>query len=137
MQSESVGPTADRWRRLYPFESRELMIGGHRCHYVDEGAGPVLLMVHGNPTWSFYWRELIRAFRGHCRVVAVDHVGCGLSDKPSPAEYSYRLARRVADLRQLIETLDLKEITLVAHDWGGAIGMGAAVERRSGFAASC
>ncbi len=133
MQSESVGPTADRWRRLYPFESRELMIGGHRCHYVDEGAGPVLLMVHGNPTWSFYWRELIRAFRGHCRVVAVDHVGCGLSDKPSPAEYSYRLARRVADLRQLIETLDLKEITLVAHDWGGAIGMGAAVEAPERF----
>jgi haloalkane dehalogenase len=124
---------ADRWRSLFPFESRQLTLGGHRCHYVDEGAGPVLLMVHGNPTWSFYWRELIRAFRGHCRVVAVDHLGCGLSDKPSPRDYSYRLARRVADLRQFVETLDLQNITLVAHDWGGAIGMGTAVEAPGRF----
>jgi haloalkane dehalogenase len=122
------------WHSLFPFESRELTLGGCRCHYVDEGAGPVLLMVHGNPTWSFYWRELIRAFRGQCRVVAVDHIGCGLSEKPSPAEYSYRLAQRISDLGQLIEALDLSRITLVAHDWGGAIGMGAAVEAPERFA---
>jgi haloalkane dehalogenase len=118
---------SDDWRALYPFESHEVILDGLRFHYVDEGAGPVLLMVHGNPTWSFYWRELILALRDRYRVVAVDHIGCGLSDKPSPKDYSYHLAQRVADLREFIETLDLREITLVAHDWGGGIGMGAAV----------
>ena len=126
--------TSDDWRSLYPFQSREVILGGHRCHYVDEGAGEVLLLVHGNPTWSFYWREIIRAMRDRYRVVAMDHIGCGLSDKPSPREYSYRLARRVADLNELIEKLDLRKITLVAHDWGGAIGMGAAVAAADRFA---
>ncbi|MEN6407954.1 MAG: alpha/beta fold hydrolase [Thermoguttaceae bacterium] len=124
------------WHSLYPFESRQTLIDGHRLHYVDEGRGPVLLMVHGNPTWSFYWRDLIGPLSKKFRVVAVDHIGCGLSDKPSPADYSYRLARRIADLNALIEKLDLRDITLVAHDWGGAIGMGAAVaapERFSRF----
>jgi haloalkane dehalogenase len=115
------------WRSLYPFQSRELTLAGHRYHYIDEGRGPTLLMVHGNPTWSFYWRDLILALRDRYRIIAVDHIGCGLSDKPSPRAYSYRLAQRVADLGQLIETLDLRQITLVAHDWGGGIGMGAAV----------
>ena len=63
----------------------------------------MLLMVHGNPTWSFYWRELILGLRDRYRVVAVDHIGCGLSDKPPATEYSYRLAQRIADLRQFIE----------------------------------
>lgn len=122
------------WRSLYPFESHELTLDGHRYHYLDEGRGPVLLMVHGNPTWSFYWRNLILALRDRFRIVAVDHIGCGLSDKPAATEYSYRLAQRVADLGQLIEKLDLKQITLVAHDWGGAIGMGAVVAAPERFA---
>ena len=122
------------WQTLYPFEPREMTLGGQRCHYIDEGRGPVLLLVHGNPTWSFYWRELVRAMRDRYRVVAIDHIGCGLSDKPSPAEYSYRLAQRIADLGQLVETLDLRQITLVAHDWGGGIGMGAAVAAPERFA---
>ena len=126
--------TTDDWHALYPFRSRELMLGRHRLHYIDEGEGPVLLMVHGNPTWSFYWRDLVLALRDRYRVIAVDHIGCGLSDKPSPADYSYRLAQRVADLRQFIETLDLRAITLVAHDWGGGIGMGAAVAVPERFA---
>ncbi len=117
----------DDWRSLYPFDSHEIRLGGMRYHYLDEGAGPVLLLVHGNPTWSFMWREIILALRGKFRLIAPDHIGCGLSDKPSPARYSYRLAQRVADLGQLIEHLDLQHITLVAHDWGGPIGMGAAV----------
>ncbi len=127
---------ADDWRPLYPFSSHEVTLGGHRCHYLDEGAGPVLLLVHGNPTWSFYWRELVRAWRDRYRVVAVDLIGCGLSDKPPVAQYSYRLGQRIADVRQLVETLDLRNVTLVAHDWGGGIGMGAAVtapERFSRF----
>ncbi len=115
------------WRSLYPFASHEIAIGGRRYHYLDEGEGPVLLMVHGNPTWSFYWRNLVRAFRQRYRVVVPDHIGCGLSEKPSSKDYSFRLARRVDDLGELVEHLDLKQITLVAHDWGGAIGMGAAV----------
>lgn len=122
------------WRSLYPFESRYVTLGGHRCHYVDEGAGEVLLLSHGNPTWSFYWREIIRAMRDRYRVIAVDHIGCGLSDKPSPRDYPYRLARRVADLNELVEKLDLRNVTLVAHDWGGGIGMGAAVAAPDRFA---
>ena len=126
--------TTDDWRSLYPFKSHYLTVGGHRYHYVDEGSGPVLLMVHGNPTWSFYFRELIAALCDRYRVVAVDHIGCGLSDKPPPGVYSYRLQSRIDDLRGLIEQLDLEQITLVAHDWGGAIGMGAAVASRERFA---
>lgn len=122
------------WHPLYPFQSHEEILDGRRYHYIDEGAGPVLLMVHGNPTWSFYWRELVKVFRDNHRVIAVDHIGCGLSDKPSAADYSYRLAQRVADLRQFIERLDLRQITLVAHDWGGGIGMGAAVAAPQRFA---
>jgi cis-3-alkyl-4-acyloxetan-2-one decarboxylase len=122
------------WHALYPFQSREVILDGHRCHYVDEGAGPVLLMVHGNPTWSFFWRELVRGLRDRYRVVAIDHIGCGLSDKPAATEYPYRLARRIADLNQFIEKLDLRQITLVAHDWGGGIGMGAAVAAPERFA---
>jgi len=119
------------WKSLYPFESRSIELDGHRYHYLDEGRGDVLLMVHGNPTWSFYWRELIRAFRPNYRVVAVDHIGCGLSDKP--AEYPYCLAQHVANLGRLIEQLDLRKITLLAHDWGGAIGLGAAIAARQRF----
>ncbi len=112
---------------MYPFDSHEIRLDGLRYHYLDEGAGPALLLVHGNPTWSFMWREIVLALKGKFRLIVPDHIGCGLSDKPAPAKYSYRLARRVADLGQLIEHLDLRHITLAAHDWGGAIGMGAAV----------
>ena len=102
--------------------------------FLDEGAGPTLLLVHGNPTWSFYWRDIVLALRGRYRLVVPDHIGCGLSDKPDAGAYSYRLAQRMADLVQLVERLDLRQITLVAHDWGGAIGMGAAVARPERFA---
>lgn len=115
------------WHSLYPFESHETRVNGLRYHYLDEGTGPALLLVHGNPTWSFMWRELVWVLRDRFRIIVPDHIGCGLSDKPSPKKYSYRLAQRVADLKHLIEHLNLKRITLVAHDWGGAIGMGAAV----------
>ncbi len=110
-----------------------MAIGGRRYHYLDEGEGNVLLMVHGNPTWSFYWRELVRAFRGKYRVVVPDHIGCGLSEMPGASGYSYRLSQRIADLGQLIEQLDLRRVTLLAHDWGGAIGMGTAVARPHRF----
>lgn len=112
---------------LYPFAEHWLQLdGGVRLHYVDEGPsdGPVVLMVHGNPTWSFYWRRLIRALSPTHRVIALDHVGCGKSDKPSDSHYSYRLARRIDDLEHLVEHLALSQVTLVVHDWGGMIGFG-------------
>lgn len=115
------------WRALYPFRSHYATIEGRRYHYLDEGGGPVVLMVHGNPTWSFYWRNLVKALRGRYRVIVPDHIGCGLSEKPTLADYGYRLADRIGDLRALVEQLDLTEVTLVAHDWGGAIGLGTAV----------
>lgn len=119
--------------KLYPFDSHYFELDGLRYHYVDQqkpknatGREP-LLMVHGNPTWSFFWRNIITAFQDRYRAIAVDHIGCGLSDKPSEANYPFTLERRIDDLCRLIEGLDLRNITLIAHDWGGAIGMGAAV----------
>ncbi|MBN2216885.1 MAG: alpha/beta fold hydrolase [Pirellulales bacterium] len=126
--NENSPPTVPAWRKLYPFASHYLTVQGHRYHYLDEGRGPVVLMVHGNPTWSFYFRDLVLALRDRYRVIVPDHIGHGLSDKPGLGEYSFRLAQRCNDLRALIEHLDLRDVTLVGHDWGGAIGMGTAVD---------
>ena len=118
----------------YPFDSHFLDLDGLRYHYLDVGAGETLLFVHGNPTWSFAWRHLVRELSQEYRTIAVDHIGCGFSDKPQ--DYDYTLARHIANLERFIVSLDLKQITLVAHDWGGAIGMGAAArlpERFSRF----
>jgi pimeloyl-ACP methyl ester carboxylesterase len=107
-----------------PFAPHFLDLAGLRYHYIDEGGGDPVVMVHGNPTWSFYFRALIEALRGEDRVIAPDHIGCGLSDKPGDERYSYRLKRRVDDLEALLEHLGVRErITLVLHDWGGMIGM--------------
>jgi len=120
---------------LYPFNSSFLDLGGHRCHVIDEGQGEPVLMVHGNPTWSFYFRRLILALRGSYRAVAPDHIGCGLSDKPDDAHYHYTLTQRVADLEAVVEELELGEaITLVLHDWGGMIGMAFAARHPSRIA---
>ncbi|MCA9682335.1 MAG: alpha/beta fold hydrolase, partial [Myxococcales bacterium] len=116
---------------LYPFAEHwfdvEASGGGRiRMHYVDEGPrdAPVLLMLHGNPTWSFYWRRLILALRGQYRVIAPDHIGCGKSDKPADERYPYRIARRIADVEALVAHLQEHHglrtpLTLVLHDWGG------------------
>jgi cis-3-alkyl-4-acyloxetan-2-one decarboxylase len=112
------------FRQLYPFRSRWLSIRGHRCHYVDEGRGEPVLMLHGNPTWSFYFRHLITALSTNYRVIAPDHIGCGLSDKPSSDAYGYRLADRVADVETLVRKMAIDApVTLVVHDWGGMIGL--------------
>ncbi len=122
----STNPPA--WRSLYPFESHTLQLGNHGMHYLDEGEGEPVVMVHGNPSWSFMWRELILGLR-HCyRVLAPDHIGCGLSDKPSDQDYSYRLQQRIQDFTRFLDALKLREpLTLVLHDWGGPIGLGFAV----------
>jgi len=114
------------WRTLYPFASHHLQLDSLRYHYVDEGADQPMLMVHGNPTWSFYWRNLVLAFRDRYRVVVPDHIGCGLSDKPQ--DYPYRLSQHIENLVRLIEHLNLSDISLLVHDWGGAIGLGAALQ---------
>ena len=111
-------------KHLYPFETNFLDRGGLQYHYVDEGQGDAVVMVHGNPTWSFYYRKLIQALRGGYRTIAPDHIGCGLSDKPGDDRYEYTLRSRVEDLKALLDDLGIdREITLVLHDWGGMIGM--------------
>ena len=118
------------FRHLYPFQSHWLELDRLRMHYVDEGAGESIVMVHGNPTWSFHFRELIKGFRTTHRVVVPDHIGCGLSDKPADAEYEYTLRRRVEDLETLLDRLELNEnVTLVGHDWGGMIAAACALRR--------
>jgi haloalkane dehalogenase len=103
---------------------RDLDRGGLRLHYIDEGSGEPVVMLHGNPTWSFFYRGLIAALRGSYRVIVPDHIGCGLSDKPDDSRYSYTLASRVDDLEILLDHLGLdRELTLIMHDWGGMIGM--------------
>ncbi len=108
----------------YPFQSRWFRSGQFIQHYIDEGTGPVLLMVHGNPTWSFAWRHLIRHLSTSFRVIAIDHLGCGFSEKPQDGIYT--LDQHIRRLEALVTLLDLQQITLFAHDWGGAIGMGCA-----------
>jgi cis-3-alkyl-4-acyloxetan-2-one decarboxylase len=109
----------------YPFTGHTLDLDGLSYHYLDEGAGDPVVMVHGNPSWSFYYRNLVLALRGNYRCIVPDHIGCGFSDKPGDDRYDYTLSRRIDDLERLIDHLGLVgKITLVLHDWGGMIGMG-------------
>jgi len=111
-------------KEQYPFESKYFVQDGIRQHYLDEGAGHPVVMVHGNPTWSFYYRRLAAELKKDHRVIVPDHIGCGPSDKPSTEDYPYTLERRVDDLDRLLEHCRLGEkVTLVVHDWGGMIGM--------------
>ena len=111
-------------KKIYPFESHYLELNGLNYHYLDEGEGEVVLMLHGNPTWSFYYRNLVLALRSHYRIIVPDHIGCGLSDKPAKDIYPYTLERRVSDLEALLQHLGIQDnINLVVHDWGGMIGM--------------
>lgn len=108
----------------YSFNSYYLYPYGLRYHYLDEGAGDPIVMLHGNPTWSYYYRGLVQGLRDRARVVVPDHIGCGLSDKPKDSRYDYTLARRVDDLEFLLDRLHLQDnLTLVLHDWGGMIGL--------------
>ena len=120
----------DAFRRLYPFQSHFLNLDGLRYHYLDEGQGEPIVMLHGNPTWSFYFRNMVRGLSSKYRCIVPDHMGCGLSDKPGTDQYGYRLQDRVADLEKLIRHLALgPKINLMVHDWGGMIGMVFALRR--------
>jgi len=114
-------------KHLYPFDSHFLELGDLRLHYVDEGKGETVVAVHGNPTWSFYYRELIKDLRSDHRVIAPDHMGMGLSDRPDDDAYTFSLERRIADFETLMDRLELDDVNLVVHDWGGAIGLAWAV----------
>lgn len=116
---------------LYPFESHFINVRGHRLHYIDQGTGQIIVMLHGNPTWSFYFRNIIKGLSPQFRCIAPDHIGCGFSDKPSSGqkkeEYSYTLTDRIKDLDFLIKNIvpcECKKINLIIHDWGGIIGLG-------------
>jgi pimeloyl-ACP methyl ester carboxylesterase len=112
----------------YPFAERWFEHAHGRLHYVDEGPrdGPALVCLHGNPTWSFFYRNLVKGLSSRFRVIALDHLGCGKSDKPTDGPY--RLADHVDRLTDFMESLDVRRPSLAVHDWGGAIGMGFATE---------
>lgn len=113
-------------RELYPFTPKRFRTTDGAMSYVDEGAGPPILLVHGTPSWSFEWRAVIRALAKTNRVIAPDHLGFGLSDKPADAPLAPEdHARR---LRALVEELDLRDLTLVVHDFGGPIGLPIALD---------
>ena len=133
-------PAADRPVRpawvpdeLFPFESHYADVAGSRVHYIDEGGGPPLLLLHGNPTWSFLYREIVKGLRDRYRCIAVDHPGFGLSS-PAPG-YGFTPAEHADVLEQLVLRLDLGDLTMMVQDWGGPIGFAVATRHPERFAA--
>lgn len=125
----------DAVKQHYPWPGELFTLpSGMKYHYLDEGPrdGQVILLVHGNPTWSFYYRTLVGPLvAAGYRVIVPDHIGCGLSDKP--LDWDYRLAQHIDHLAALVAHLDLRNVTLGVHDWGGAIGFGAALRTPERF----
>ncbi len=110
----------------YPFSPKTITINGNSLSYLDEGKGPVLIMLHGNPSWSYLYRNLVSFLCDRFRVIVPDHMGCGFSDKPQ--DYPYNLRNHIDNLTTLLDSLGIEKCSLVLHDWGGAIGMGWAVD---------
>lgn len=125
-----AGQLPDAVRELYPFAPQTLEIPGARMSYLDEGPrdAPVVLMVHGNPSWSFLFRSLVVSLSDRFRCIVPDHLGCGLSDKPQG--YDYCLKNHIANLGMLLDSLGIGRARLIVHDWGGPIGFGVARRRR-------
>ena len=115
----------------FPVTFKKEMIEGHLMNYVDEGQGEILLMLHGNPTWSYLYRHMIKELKKDYRCIALDHLGYGLSDKPADADYS--MEAHIRRLGQFVEKLNLKDITLICQDWGGIIGLGYAAKNKERF----
>ena len=113
--------------QLYPFESHWLATSGGLVHHIDEGSGPTLLMLHGNPTWSFLYRHLVLELRGRFRCVAVDYPGFGLSERP--AGYGYTPQEHARVVGEVVDALGLEGFVVLGHDWGGPIGLAVAAER--------
>ena len=119
----TTAPRPPWLQQLYPFEPKRFATGRGELSYLDEGEGDeAVVMVHGNPTWSFYYRNVVLGLRGKIRCIVPDHLGCGLSDKPQ--DFNYTLAEHIKNLRALLDHLKLRKIHLIVHDWGGPIGLG-------------
>jgi haloalkane dehalogenase len=115
-------------RSEYPFASHFVDVDGGRLHYIDEGEGAPILMVHGQPTWSFMYRHLVRGLSPGYRCIALDLIGFGLSDKPR--DWGYRPGQHADNIAALVEHLGLSDVNLLVHDWGGPIGLGWAIAQR-------
>ncbi|WP_412462545.1 alpha/beta fold hydrolase [Halobacteriovorax sp. RT-2-6] len=117
------------WKTEYPYKSNFIEIENKKYHYLDEGNkdAEVIVMLHGNPTWSFYYRNIVNELKDTYRCIVPDHFGCGLSDKPQ--DYDYTLENHINNVLTLLDKLGVKKFKLLVHDWGGAIGMGVATSR--------
>lgn len=113
-------------KKEYPFESKYLTLEAGKMHYIDEGEGPPIVMIHGTPSWSFMYRNLIKLLRKKYRCVALDMIGFGLSDKPE--KWSYKPRAHASNFEKLMEHLQLKDITLLVHDFGAPIGLAYAIK---------
>ncbi len=113
---------------LYPFKSHYHPVKAGNMHYIDEGTGDIILFVHGTPTWSFLYRDFIKELSKTHRCIAIDHIGFGLSDKPN--NFKGRPEDHAKNLSLFIKDLNLSGITLVVHDFGGPIGLAAAIENK-------
>jgi pimeloyl-ACP methyl ester carboxylesterase len=120
-------PAGETFGGSYPFAAHYTDKPGFRMHYVDEGTGPAMLCLHGEPTWSYLYREVIPTLAGSHRVVVPDYMGFGKSE--TPADRAYSATEHIDNLETLVEELDLRDITLVVHDWGGQIGGGLALRQ--------
>lgn len=123
-----VDQNSDLFKEEYPFSSKFKQINNLQYHYIDEGEGAPVIMVHGNPSWSFYFRNLVKRLSKNYRCIVPDHIGCGFSARPDDSQYDFRLKSRVDDLTSFIDSLNITEkITIIAHDWGGMISTAWAV----------
>lgn len=113
-------------RSEYPFFANYFQVNNQKLHYIDEGQGEVILFVHGTPSWSFDFRNIIKDLKSNYRCIAIDHIGFGLSDKPK--DYDYSTANHSKTLEKFITEKQLENITLVVHDFGGPIGLNFAIE---------
>jgi acyl-CoA synthetase (AMP-forming)/AMP-acid ligase II/pimeloyl-ACP methyl ester carboxylesterase len=113
--------------QLLPFQSRFVSVAGYRMHYIDEGSGPVVLCLHGNPTWCFLYRNVIRELRASFRVIAPDFLGCGLSDRTPGV--TFKAIDRINQLEEFVTALGLTTFSMVMHDWGGPLGTGFMLRR--------
>jgi pimeloyl-ACP methyl ester carboxylesterase len=120
---------ANHWldKSEYPFKSNYFDINGHKLHYIDEGQGETILFVHGTPSWSFDFRNIIKKLKKDFRCVAIDHIGFGLSDKPE--HYDYSTQNHSKTLEKFVLEKKLSNLTLVVHDFGGAIGFNFAIQQ--------
>jgi haloalkane dehalogenase len=133
--SAADGPARPTWvpDELFPFQSHYADVHGSRVHYIDEGTGPPLLLLHGNPTWSFLYRDIVKGLLDRYRCIAVDHPGFGLSS--AARGYGFTPSEHADVLEQLVVRLDLRDVTMMVQDWGGPIGFAVATRHPERFAA--